>query len=181
MAETPPLTARELRAWTGYQRMSTRLAACLNQSLLRDSGLSYADYEVLSALGASTSGRLSALQLRCELRWEKSRLSHQIRRMEGRGLICREANPADARSAVVCLLDKGRRAVERAAPAHAARLRADFLGLLTPEQLDALTDISATVLAHLVRREAEECPEPRRGTAVHTAAGPGPRSSADPS
>lgn len=75
--------------------------------------------------------------------------------MAERELLCREPNPADARSAVVCILDKGRKAIEKAAPEYLARLRADFLNLLTPAQLDALTEISETVLTHLIRQEHE--------------------------
>ena len=155
MGDGIPLTPRERRAWTSYQRMSAALQAHLQQSLHRDCGLSLADYEVLFALYTSPEGRLRALDLRCALGWEKSRLSHQIRRMAERGLLCREPNPADARSAVVCILDKGRKAIEKAAPEYLDRLRADFLNLLTPAQLDALTEISETVLAHLACREHE--------------------------
>ncbi|ADG89187.1 MarR family winged helix-turn-helix transcriptional regulator [Thermobispora bispora] len=155
MGDGIPLTPRERRAWTSYQRMSAALQAHLQQSLHRDCGLSLADYEVLFALYTSPEGRLRALDLRCALGWEKSRLSHQIRRMAERGLLCREPNPADARSAVVCILDKGRKAIEKAAPEYLARLRADFLNLLTPAQLDALTEISETVLTHLIHQEHE--------------------------
>ncbi|QSI48893.1 MarR family winged helix-turn-helix transcriptional regulator [Thermobispora bispora] len=155
MGDGIPLTPRERRAWTSYQRMSAALQAHLQQSLHRDCGLSLADYEVLFALYTSPEGRLRALDLRCALGWEKSRLSHQIRRMAERELLCREPNPADARSAVVCILDKGRKAIEKAAPEYLARLRADFLNLLTPAQLDALTEISETVLTHLIRQEHE--------------------------
>ncbi|TDQ52283.1 MarR family winged helix-turn-helix transcriptional regulator [Actinorugispora endophytica] len=163
MAEPARLNARELRSWTGYHRMSARFAACLNQSLLKDAGLSYADYEILVALRECPEGRMSAGELRCELRWEKSRLSHQLRRMQERGLVRRETNPADARSAVVRLLDKGRCAIEKATPHHTARLRADLFDLLTEEQIDTLADISETVLAHLERREAEALPDGPHG------------------
>src|SRR5690606_31328903 len=155
MGGSTPLLPRELRAWASYQRMSAALYAHLQQTLHRDTGLSWADYEVLRALHSSPEGRLPALDLRCALGWEKSRLSHQVRRMAQRGLLCREPNPADARSAVVCLLDRGRRAIEQAAPEYTAQLRAEFLGLLTPAQLDALAEISETVLAHLARDEED--------------------------
>src|SRR5690606_11118975 len=109
-------------------------------------------------------GRLPALDLRCALGWEKSRLSHQVRRMAERGLLCRGPNPADARSAVVCLLGKGRRAIENASPASLARPRAAFPDLLPPAHLHALTAISETVLAHLVCRDQEPPREAASGT-----------------
>src|SRR5690606_4820102 len=161
MGDSTPLRPRELRAWTSYQRMSAALYAHLQQTLHRDTGLSWADYEVLRALHSSPEGRLPALDLRCALGWEKSRLSHQVRRMAERGLLCREPNPADARSAVVCLLDKGRRAIEKATPEYLARLRADFLDLPSPAQLHALTEPAAPVRARLAGRHQD----PPRGAA----------------
>ena len=59
------------------------------------------------------AGQLCAL-----LVWEKSRLSHQVRRMEERALIARDPNPDDARSVVIRLLPAGRRAINRAAPEY---------------------------------------------------------------
>ncbi len=41
-------------------------------------------------------------------------------------------NPADARSALVCLLPTGRAAIEKAAPEHVADVRRNIIDLLTP-------------------------------------------------
>ena len=65
-------------------------------------------------------------ELRNALGWEKSRLSHQLRRMQKDGLISREPNPADARSTLVCLLPAGRAIIEKAAPGHVADVRRNF-------------------------------------------------------
>jgi DNA-binding MarR family transcriptional regulator len=57
------------------------------------------------------------------LQWEKSRLSHQARRMQEQGLIAREPNPADARSVMICLLPAGRRAIEERCAQHVRDVR----------------------------------------------------------
>jgi DNA-binding MarR family transcriptional regulator len=85
------------------------------------------------------------------LGWEKSRVSHQVRRMQKDGLICREPNPDDARSTMVCLLPAGRAAIEKAAPGHVEDVRRNFIDLLTPAELDMLAALNERVLRHLAQ------------------------------
>jgi DNA-binding MarR family transcriptional regulator len=92
----------------------------LQRHLLQDSGLTEADYEILAVLSEHPAGRMPAQELCALLQWEKSRLSHQARRMQEQGLIVREPNPADARSAMICLLPAGRRAIEDPFPEQSA-------------------------------------------------------------
>src|SRR5450755_2022722 len=68
----------------------TQLLARLNRSLLEESGLSGADFEVLVTLSDAPGKRMRAVELGRALGWEKSRLSHQVTRMEARGLVWRE-------------------------------------------------------------------------------------------
>ena len=77
--------------------------------------------------------------------------------MEHLGLIAREPNPADARSAMICLLPAGRHAIEDAAPDHLHNVRRHFIDLMTPAELDMLAALHERVLHHL----AEE-PFPRQ-------------------
>jgi DNA-binding MarR family transcriptional regulator len=126
-----------------------QLAVRLNRLLLQDSGLTEADYEILAVLSEHPTGRMPAQELGALLQWEKSRLSHQVRRMQQQGLIAREPNPADARSAMVCLLPAGRHAVEDAAPQHVDNVRQHFIDLLTPAELDMLAALNERVLRHL--------------------------------
>lgn len=143
------LDEREARAWRGYNRMRLQLNARLNRNLVRDAGLSLADYEVLVCLSEAPDGRLRAFQLADALRWEKSRLSHHLTRMQGRGLVRRQECPTDGRGAFIVLTDTGTAAIERAAPEHVEDVRRAFVDVLTPAQLDALDQISRAVLARL--------------------------------
>jgi DNA-binding MarR family transcriptional regulator len=143
------LDDREQRAWRGLLAMSAALDSRLGRSLQQRSGLSHADYAVLVALSESSRGRLRAFELVAELEWEKSRLSHQLRRMEDRGLLVREECETDRRGAFVVLSPAGRAAIEEAAPSHVADVRRWFVDALTPAQLDALAQISEAVLARL--------------------------------
>jgi len=109
-----------------------------------------ADYTVLSNLVEAEGRRWRIAALADHTHWSQSRLSHQIRRMENRGLVAREHVEEDGRGAVVTLTKKGVHAIAEATPGHLAAVRKHMIDLLDPDQLGALGDIAETVLAHLV-------------------------------
>ena len=127
---------------------SHQLVAHLNRGL-QESGLSGADYEILAVLSSHDEDRMPAHHLGTVLGWEKSRVSHQVRRMQKDGLISREPNPDDARSTMARLLPAGRAAIARAAPEHVADVRRNFIDLLTPAELDMLAALNERILNHL--------------------------------
>jgi len=142
------LSPREDRAWRAFMHAHHQLGVHLNRGL-QESGLSGADYEVLAVLSAHDGGRMPARDLCKTLGWEKSRLSHQLRRMQKDGLISREPNPDDARSTVVCLFSAGRAAIEKAAPRHVDDVRLNFIDLFSPAELDMLATLNGRILHHL--------------------------------
>jgi DNA-binding MarR family transcriptional regulator len=150
------LDPREDRAWRAFMHARHQLNASLNQHLLRDSGLSEADYEILAVLSEHPAGHMPAQELGALVQWEKSRLSHQIRRMQERGLVARESNPADGRSAIICLLPAGRRAIEDAAPRHVRNVRRHFIDLFTAAELDTFAALNERVLHHLAEESFPE-------------------------
>ena len=156
-AEAGPqwLDDREQRAWRGLLTMQAQLAGRLRRSLQRDAGLSDADYQVLVELSEAPTCRLRVFELVRALQWEKSRVSHHLRRMEERGLVERAECPTDGRGAFVVLTPTGRAAIEAAAPRHVAEVRRAFLDVLSPPQLDALGDITSAVLANLALADDE--------------------------
>ena len=89
------------------------------------------------------------------LDWEKSRVSHQVRRMQARGLVDREECEDDGRGAFVVLTDAGRAAIEDAAPGHADVVRRVLFDDLTPAQLAAFDAVATSVVDRL---DAEEAP-----------------------
>lgn len=95
------ITREQAALWESYRRMSVRLGERIGRELARGAGLSEAEFEILEALVEAGEEPVRALALRCGLEWEKSRLSHQLRRMERRGLVVREECPEDRRGAVV--------------------------------------------------------------------------------
>jgi DNA-binding MarR family transcriptional regulator len=142
------LTDHEQAAWRAFLDMHARLTAQLNRELQTDSGLSLADFAVLANLSEHDS-TMRVLELARALGWEKSRLSHQLSRMQQRGLIERAGCPSDRRGAYVQLTDEGRATIEAASPQHVEAVRRYMFDHLTADQIEALTAISGGVLARL--------------------------------
>ena len=121
-------------------RVQLRMSYEMNRQLQADSGLSLADYDVLVVLsGVGDEGiRLSAVA--AQIGWERSRLSHQLRRMEERGLTERHTCPDDGRATNVALTAKGRRAIVEAAPGHVDLVRGLFFDPLPEHLLESFTE-----------------------------------------
>lgn len=157
------LTDEQQRAWQGWLEVHDRMAARMNRDLQAASGLSHADYAILVQLTAPDvpDGSLRMFELGERLLWEKSRVSKQVSRMEARGLLARRDCPDDRRGAFVDLTPAGRAAIEAAAPAHVAMVRALFFDGASDEEVAALSALTERVLARL---RSPEQPGPDRPT-----------------
>jgi DNA-binding MarR family transcriptional regulator len=149
VTETRWLSAREQQAWRAYLDMNSRLAARLNRELQDEFGLSIADFSVLVQLSEHVDARMRVLELARALRWEKSRLSHQLSRMQQRGLVERSNCTEDRRGAFIVLTDRGRAAVEDAAPRHVEGVRQYLFDGLSDDQVGTLAAIAQTVIDRL--------------------------------
>jgi len=150
------LDEREAHLWRSWLRLNQELPGVLENQISRDGGLSGADYAVLVPLSESPDGMLRARELRREILWDRSRLSHHVARMERRGLVVREECAEDARGAMVRMTDAGRAAIRSAAPGHVAATRRYFFDLLSDEEVDDLTAVFDRVLANLDRAGGTE-------------------------
>ncbi len=147
------LDDREQAAWRAFIEMHLRLFRHLERQLQRDSDLSAPDYEVLVSLSEAPDERLRPFELCEALQWEKSRLSHQLTRMERRGLVERRSCPTDGRGSHVGLTPAGRSAIQAAAPGHVEEIRLVFVDALDPEQLDQLAAASRIIADAVARRQ----------------------------
>jgi len=87
------------------------------------------------------------------LRWEKSRLSQHLGRMQKRGLVSRDRCDTDQRGAVVTITPRGRDLITAAAPQHAANVRHVFIDQLTKAELKSLIAIGDKVRKRLAALE----------------------------
>ena len=141
------LTDEEQRTWRAYLEMASRLQTAMHRQLQQDCELSLADYDVLVALSDRGSQRVN--ELGEVLAWEQSRLSHQLRRMRGRGLVDRRGSGDDRRGATVELTDTGRAALEAAAPGHVELVRSVMFDGLSAAQLRTFGSVIDSVKARL--------------------------------
>lgn len=149
MKEVRWLDESEERAWRALQFMHLRLDGELARQLAADSALSYADYLVLVALTDRPNGTMRVFELAETLGWEKSRVSHQVRRMTERGLVAKRKCDSDRRGAYVAVTRQGRRELQAAAPGHLKAVRGFFVDRLTPQQLAWIAEVAEEVLRGL--------------------------------
>jgi len=142
-------TREQLRVWRDFVETTEALRSRLSSRLQAESGLSWADYAVLLALHDADGHCLRSSALAAAVGWERSRLSHQVGRMERRGLVVRRGG----RAAGVELTDDGAATFRRASVAHLRVVRHLFVDALTPDQLVAAGEIAAALRTALGGRE----------------------------
>lgn len=140
------LTPAEQRHWRALITAVTLLNRRLNGDMLAAHDLSLDDYGILAMLSEADEDRLRFGELAEILRVPKAHITYRFRRLEGQGLVRREACETDARGAFAVLTARGRCRIEEAAPAHVASVRAHVLDHLTPEQLAALGEAMRAVV-----------------------------------
>lgn len=120
-------------------RVQLRMNYEMNRQLQADSDLSLSDYDVLVALSGNRDQSTRVSDLAAHIGWERSRLSHQLRRMEERGLTERRPSTQDGRTSNVVLTERGRAAITDAAPAHVDLVRSLFFDPLPDSLLAPFT------------------------------------------
>ena len=146
------LEGHEQRAWLAYIRVQMRLAYEMNRQLLAGNGLSLPDYDVLTALSVADGGRMQVTVLAAQIGWERSRVSHHVRRMSGRGLVACALSAADKRVTEVTLTDRGWQAVREAAPGHVDLVRRLFFGGLPADLVGPLGEALESVYANIIKQ-----------------------------
>ncbi|MEU7872794.1 MarR family transcriptional regulator [Dactylosporangium sp. NPDC049140] len=138
MAEPRTLEPGEWALWNSWMQAQRLLARELDRDLQREYGISKAEFSVLVTLHQTAGGQMRVGELAESLDWEKSRVAHQLTRMENRELVERTDNEFNGRRVGVGLTAKGREAVEQAILGHAGNIRRYFFETLTPEQAAAI-------------------------------------------
>jgi DNA-binding MarR family transcriptional regulator len=147
--DTKWLTDDELRAWMRLVAVVELLPGALDAQLRRDAELSHYEYYVLAILSEAPHRTLRMTAIASRTNATLPRLSHVVRRLEDRGLVERFPCPEDGRATNAHLTEAGWRKVQQAAPGHVANVREHVIDALTPEQVEQLSAIAATLLRRL--------------------------------
>lgn len=145
--DTRWLTPTQLHAWLKLQAVVERLPGILDSQLRADAGLSAYEYMVLAMLSEAPGRTLRMTHLASRTNATLPRLSHVVKRLEARGLVCRTACAEDGRATNAHLTEQGWDAIVAAAPGHVRTVREHVIDLLTPEQVGQLDAIADAVLA----------------------------------
>ena len=143
------LDEEEMRAWRAYIVASHMLEYRLHRELQEGHGISHADYEILVRLSEQPGHQMRMSQLAGDVASSKSRVSHQVARMEMAGLLRRIGCPSDGRGVFAVLTDKGFDQLKQAAPTHVDGVRRHFVDLLTREEQEVLAQVFDRVMSHL--------------------------------
>lgn len=131
------LTEDEQRAWRTHLDVSRLLSYQMERDL-QPYGLTLNDYEILVNLSESTDRRMRMSDLASVTLQSKSRLSHQITRMEKAELVRRESCESDRRGLFAVLTERGWQTVREVAPHHVTSVRRHFIDRMDPADLSRL-------------------------------------------
>ncbi len=137
---TKPLSPQELRVWHAFMFMGEDVLGRVGRDIAQATGLSGSEYGVLTRLAVFGKGEMRQQALARMMAWDKSRLSHQLTRMQERALI--ERRRTDGKTVLIVLTKLGREKLDAARPIHADSVRRNLLSRLTQEQTDTMVRVS---------------------------------------
>jgi DNA-binding MarR family transcriptional regulator len=143
------LSAEQQSYWRAYIAATELLSDRLSRELQATHGLTLADYEILVRLSEADGRQLRMSQLAEVTLSSRSRLSHQIDRMEKAGLVRREACEHDRRGANAVLTEHGWDVLVKAAPTHVDGVREHLVDVLSDKEFAALGRALGKVADHL--------------------------------
>lgn len=149
MSETAWLDPQEQHAWRGFLLASRLIMDQLNRELHDAHDLSLTDYAILVRLSEETPHQLRMTDLAASSGLSKSRLSHQMKRLEQRGLTTRASCPDDARGTLAELTDTGFKALQEASHTHVRGVREHLLDNFDPAQVREMSRWTENVVRHL--------------------------------
>ncbi|MEU8133087.1 MarR family winged helix-turn-helix transcriptional regulator [Streptodolium elevatio] len=143
------LSDEEQQMWRASLGVLNLLPVFLERDLQQKHGLTLHDYEILVRLSEAPERRIRMTELAGLSHQSKSRLSHQMTRMENAGLVVRESCDSDRRGQWAVLTEAGWDRLVKAAPDHVESVRRHYVDLLTDEQKRVLGAAFETVMLHL--------------------------------
>ncbi len=143
------LDGEQQQHWRAWIAANVLLTDAFSRDLQEAHGLTLADYEILVRLSESADRRMRMSDLAEATLSSRSRLSHQIDRMERAEFVERVTCTNDKRGFFAVLTDTGWNKLVGAAPFHVGSVRGRIVDVLTPEEFAALGRASKRLLDHM--------------------------------
>ncbi|MCG7450843.1 MarR family winged helix-turn-helix transcriptional regulator [Corynebacterium kefirresidentii] len=137
-SQTRWLDDEEQELWRLLLGAVCKINRGMDETLKAGGEVSASEFAVLVALSEAPEQHLRLHELCTQLEWDRSRASHQVTRMEKRGLLYKEPDAVDARGINVCVTHVGLEHLRRAAPEHVESVRRMVFDHLQPEDVPAL-------------------------------------------
>jgi DNA-binding MarR family transcriptional regulator len=134
-------------AWGALLQVHAAVVPVLDQKLLAEVGMPLRFYDVLLELAAAAGRKLRMTDLADRVVLSRTRVSRLVDEMATAGLLVREQNPQDGRSAYAALTDLGLRRYRQAAPVYLAGIDQHFAQRLADQELKALAATLQRVLS----------------------------------
>ncbi|MGP9529162.1 MarR family transcriptional regulator [Arthrobacter sp. S41] len=150
--ETRWLTDSEQELWRTIREFLWQFPSAMDRQLLRDAQMQSGEYSVLAVLSETPEPSLRPADVAQGLRWDRSRLSHLLRRMEAKGLISRCSDETDRRGHQIALTELGQQTIQSAAPTHVTFVRETLFDSLDPAERKALESALPKILDSLEKQ-----------------------------
>ncbi|GGG77671.1 MarR family winged helix-turn-helix transcriptional regulator [Corynebacterium pelargi] len=140
------LSDEEQRLWRLMLAANRKVDRAIEESLNNGYDLTTPEFGVLVSLSEHPEQCMRLRELCAALNWDRSRTSHQITRMERRGLVDKQRCTGDGRGVLVALTKEGERRLKQAVPEHVQMVRELVFDRLSEEQAAAIREFSLAVL-----------------------------------
>lgn len=124
----------DVAAWAALLRVHAAVVPVLDRELQAACSLPLTWYDVLLELNDAPGRRLSMGELGQRAVVSRTRVSRVVDALAEAGLVTRESNPDDRRSAYATLTDMGLQRFRAAAPVYLDGIRRHFTSLITADE-----------------------------------------------
>lgn len=131
-----------LAVWAELSELVDQVRILLNRDLQAAAGLTLAENLVLCQVAMAPGGRLRMVDIASTLAIAKSAVTKTVDRLEERGLLRRERDPADRRTVYAALTPAGEKTFTVAQPAYLDSVERHFASHLTGTAIRQLRQLS---------------------------------------
>ncbi|MFL4475471.1 MarR family winged helix-turn-helix transcriptional regulator [Paeniglutamicibacter sp. MACA_103] len=153
MSEPRWLNQDEQQLWLEFREFLWGFPRSMDRQLARDAGMSSGEYSVLAAVSQAAPDALRPGDLASSLEWDRSRVSHLLRRMEAKGLIERCASSCDGRGQDIKMTESGWNTIRGAAPGHVSFVRETLFDSLSADEREQFRAMLTKIRSAAVERE----------------------------